>query len=107
MVVDRKWGTSMNTTEKQRYQREPYLSPFKVTLPALNAACLGVCIVLWAVGDGDGPLVLLTIGSGLTVGAGSVGTVVMLCTQGRRGIGSSPQDATVAASPSRSEAAEQ
>lgn len=95
----------MNTTEKQTDQRGLYLSPVTVPLLALNAACLGMCIVLWARGAGDGPLLLLTIGSALTLG-GSVGTVVMPCKHGKRGIGSAPQEATVAASSSHSNSAE-
>jgi predicted NBD/HSP70 family sugar kinase len=66
----------MNTTEKQQSEWREYLSPLQLTLLAINAVCFGGCLVLLAIGAGDGPLVLLTIGTGLAFGAGLAGAIV-------------------------------
>jgi len=66
----------MNTTEKQHSDWRGYLSPLKITLLAINAVCFGACIVLLAFGAGSGPLVVLTIGTGLSFGAGLTGAIV-------------------------------
>jgi hypothetical protein len=67
----------MNTTEKQHSDWREYLSRLKITLLAINAVCFGACIVLLAFGTGGGPLVLLTIGTGLSLGAGLTGAIVV------------------------------
>ncbi|MCK9315795.1 MAG: hypothetical protein EOM59_14445 [Clostridia bacterium] len=66
----------MNTTEKQQSDWRGYLSPLKITLLAINAVCFGACIVLLMLGAGGGPLVLLTIGTGLALGAKLTGAIV-------------------------------
>jgi hypothetical protein len=66
----------MNMTEKQHSGWREYLSPLKITLLAINAVCFGGYIVLLAFGAGGGPLVLLTIGTGLSLGAGLTGAIV-------------------------------
>jgi hypothetical protein len=50
-----------------------FLSPFSLTLLAINAVCFGACIVLLALGR---PQVLLTIGTGLSFGAGFFGAIM-------------------------------
>ena len=66
----------MNTTEKQQSDWRGYLSPLKITLLAINAVCFGACIVLLVLGAGGGPLVLLTIGTGLSLGTKLTGAIV-------------------------------
>lgn len=66
----------MNTTEKRHSDWREYLSPLKLALLAINAMCFGGCIVLLAFGVGSGPLILLTIGTGLSLGAGLIGAIV-------------------------------
>lgn len=53
-----------------------WLSPLKLTLLAINAVCFGACIVLLAVGSASGPLLGLTIATGLCLTAGLVGALV-------------------------------
>jgi hypothetical protein len=53
-----------------------YLSPLKLSLLAVNAVCFGACVVLLTFGSGGGPLVLLTIGTGLSAGAGLTGAII-------------------------------
>jgi hypothetical protein len=53
-----------------------YLSPLKVSLLAVNAICFGGCVVLLALGSGGGPLVLLTVGTGLSFAAGVTGAII-------------------------------
>lgn len=69
-------GLIVKTTEKQSSDWREYLSPFKITLLAINAVCFGGCIVLLALTAGGGPLVLLTIGTGLSLTAGLSGAIV-------------------------------
>ena len=71
-----KGAVIMNMTEKQHSAWRENLSPLKITLLAINAVCFGGCIVLLAVGAGGDPLVFLTIGTGLSVGAGLTGAIV-------------------------------
>lgn len=47
-----------------------FLSPLRLILLAVNGICLGACLVLLVIGLGS---VLLTIGVGLSFGAGAVG----------------------------------
>jgi hypothetical protein len=53
-----------------------WLSPLKITLLAINAVCFGGCVVLLALGTVSGPLVLLTVGTGLSLGAGLAGAII-------------------------------
>ena len=53
-----------------------YLSPLKISLLAVNAVCFGACVVLLALGSGGGPLVLLTVGTGLSFAAGLAGAIM-------------------------------
>ncbi|HIG26772.1 MAG TPA: hypothetical protein EYQ50_02850 [Verrucomicrobiales bacterium] len=50
----------MNDTKKNQ------LSPQKLISLGINGVCFGGCIVLLAIGKTNGPLVLLTIGTGLS-----------------------------------------
>jgi len=70
------YHTIMKTTENQDPAWREHLSPLKITLLAINAACFGATIVLWASGAGGGLLVLLTIGTGLSLGAGLAGAIL-------------------------------
>ena len=56
--------------------RRAYLSPVKISLLAVNAVCFGGCVVLGALGCGGGPLVLLTVGTGLSFAAGLTGAIM-------------------------------
>ncbi|MBI1390477.1 MAG: hypothetical protein GC154_18730 [bacterium] len=47
--------------------------PFRITLMTLNAICFGGCCVLLILGKPNGPLVLLTIATGLSTFANLVG----------------------------------
>ncbi len=53
-----------------------YLPPLKLTLLAMNAVCFGACVVLLALGSVSGPLVLLTIGTGLALFAALTGAII-------------------------------
>lgn len=53
----------MDNKDKNRYIK--YLSPFHLSLLAINGICFGGCLVLLAVKGVSGPLILLTIASGL------------------------------------------
>jgi hypothetical protein len=52
------------------------MSPLRITLLATNAVCFGGCVVLLALGTVSGPLVLLTVGTGLSLGAGVAGAMI-------------------------------
>ena len=73
----------MDTAGKSDSSWSEWLSPLKITLLVINAVCFGACIVLLAVGRGSGPLILLTIATGLSLGAGLTGAILAL-RQGRR-----------------------
>jgi len=66
----------MNTSEKQDACWRKWLSPLRITSLAINAVCFGGCIVLLAFGAASGPLVFLTIGTGLSFGAGLGGAIL-------------------------------
>ena len=66
----------MNANAKQTSDWGEWLSPLKITLLAINAVCFGACIVLLVFGAGGGPLVLLTIATGLSFGSGLTGAIV-------------------------------
>lgn len=51
------------------------MSRLKITLLASNGVCFGGCVVLLALGTASGPLMLLTIGTGLSLGAGMAGAM--------------------------------
>jgi hypothetical protein len=53
-----------------------WISPLRITLLVINAVCFGGCLVLLAVGIATGLLVLLTISTGLSFGAGLAGAVI-------------------------------
>jgi hypothetical protein len=59
-----------------------YISPLKLSLLAVNAVCFGGFIVLLALGKSSGPLVGMTIATGLMLFAGLAGALVA----SRRGI---------------------
>ena len=66
----------MNTTAKQHSEWRTYLSPWKITLLAINGVCFGACVALLASGSERGPLVLLTVGTGLSFFSGLVGAIL-------------------------------
>ena len=66
----------MKTTEKQISEWREYLSPLKIALLAINAVCFGACVVLLVSGAESGPLVLLTVGTGLSFLAGLAGAII-------------------------------
>ena len=66
------------TTKKQHSGWRVYLSPLRITLLVINVVCFGGCIVLLTFGTVTGPLLLLTVGTGLSSGAGLTGVIVAL-----------------------------
>lgn len=52
-----------------------WLSPLRLTLLVINAICFGGCITLLALGNANGHLVLVTIATGLSFGAGLAGAI--------------------------------
>jgi hypothetical protein len=50
-------------------------SPFHLILPVNNAVFFGGCIALLACGASGGTLVMLSIGTGLLLGAGLAGAI--------------------------------
>ena len=65
----------MDTSENNACWRK-MISPLRLVLLSVNAVCLGGFIVLLAIGSTSGPLVLLTIGAGLSFMAGLAGAIV-------------------------------
>lgn len=66
----------MNTSEKKKNSSPgEWISPGKIVSLVINSICFGVCIVLLVGGTANGPLVLLTIGTGLSLGAGLTGAI--------------------------------
>lgn len=59
----------MTTTEKREAGWHAYLSPLRLTLLAVNGVCFGGLLVLLALGKASGPVIVLTIGTGLSFGA--------------------------------------
>ena len=53
-----------------------YLSPLRLSLLIVNAVCFGGLLVLLALGTPSGPLVGLTIATGLSLFAGFTGALV-------------------------------
>ncbi len=53
-----------------------WLSPLRLSLLVVNAVCFGGCLVLLAVGQVSGSLVLLAVGVGLSVFAGTTGAIM-------------------------------
>jgi len=53
-----------------------FLSPLKLSLLVINAVCFGGTVVLLAMGREGGPLVLLTVATGLSLAAGATGAIV-------------------------------
>jgi len=66
----------MQFNEKKNSGWREYPSPLKLALTAINAVCFGAGLVLLALGNSSGPLVLLTIGTGLSATVGLVGAIV-------------------------------
>lgn len=65
----------MTTSEKQNSACRQWISPLRLTLLAVNAVCFGGCLVLLALATVSGALIVLTIGTGLSLGAGLAGAV--------------------------------
>ena len=66
----------MNKDKEQDVSWRHWISPLKITLLAVNGVCFGGCIVLLAVGVASAPLIVLTIATGLSFGAGLTGALV-------------------------------
>ena len=65
----------MTMPKKQDLSFSDGVSPLRLSLLAINAVCLGACMVLLTIRSANGPLVLLTIGVGLSFGTGFVGAM--------------------------------
>jgi hypothetical protein len=74
----------MNAPATRSTSWQDGMSPLRITLLAVNALCFGGCVVLLAVGTASGPLLLLTIGTGLSLGAGVAGAITALRKQSSR-----------------------
>jgi hypothetical protein len=70
----------MNTTEKEESERREYPSPIGITLLVVNAICFGGFVALLAVGARGVPVVLLTIGTGMSLSVGLTRTLKALHT---------------------------
>jgi hypothetical protein len=66
----------MNAREKRDAGWRNWLSPLRLTLLSINAVCFGALIVLLILGKPSGPLVVITIATGLSFGAGLTGALV-------------------------------
>ena len=64
------------TTQTERKCGSEWLSPLRLSLLVVNAVCFGGCLVLLAVGHVSGSLVLLAVGVGLSVFAGTTGAIM-------------------------------
>lgn len=53
-----------------------WVSPLGILLLAANALCFGMCLVLLSSGRGSGPLIVVTLATGLSMGAGVIGAVM-------------------------------
>lgn len=69
-------NSAMSERDVKKASCRQWLSPLRLSLLAINAVCFGACLVLLAIGTASGPLVLLTIGTGLSLGAGLAGALV-------------------------------
>ncbi|MCL5742635.1 MAG: hypothetical protein M1541_01720 [Acidobacteria bacterium] len=65
----------MTTTEQREAGWREYLSPLRLTLLAVNGVCFGGSLVLLALGNASGPVIVLTIGTGLSFGALVAGAI--------------------------------
>jgi hypothetical protein len=65
----------MNTPAMSDTSWRDGMSSVRVTLRAIKAVCFGGCVVLRAGETARGPLVLLTVGTGLSLAAGLAGTM--------------------------------
>ena len=66
----------MHAVEKKKNVGMEWMSPFRIILLVIHTLCFGACVVLLASGASGGPLVLLTIGTGLSLGAGLIGAIL-------------------------------
>jgi len=65
----------MTNDSSEKSWRE-YLSPLKLSLLVVNAVCFGALLVVLALGTLSGPLVLITIATGLSLFAGLAGALM-------------------------------
>lgn len=65
----------MMTTETRRRSSTGSLSPLRLTLLVVKAICFGGLLVLLALGKSGGPVILLTVGVGLSVFGGVAGAI--------------------------------
>ena len=71
-----KFGDYIMYLETNRICWREYLSPLKLILLSVNALCFGGCLVLLALGSAGGPMVLLTVGTGLSLFGGLTGALI-------------------------------
>lgn len=65
----------MTPTEKREAGWRAYVSPPRRTFLAVNGVCFGGLLVLLALGRASGPVIVLTIGTGLSFGALVAGAI--------------------------------
>jgi len=66
----------MNAGESQGHEWRGWISPLKLTLLAINAVCFGALVVLLILSQPSGPLVGITIATGLSFAAGLTGAIL-------------------------------
>ena len=66
----------MTTSDKQHDSWRQWISPLRLTLLAVNAFVFGGCVVLLTLGTASGPMIGLTIATGLSFGAGLTGAII-------------------------------
>lgn len=65
----------MSVSDRGESACRQWISPLRLTLLAVNAVCFGACLVLLALATVSGALIVLTIGTGLSFGAGLAGAI--------------------------------
>lgn len=63
------------TAESKRRTSTRWLSPLMLCVLVVNAICFGGLLVLLALGKSSGPVILLTVGVGLSVFGGVAGAI--------------------------------
>jgi hypothetical protein len=63
------------TAESKRRTSTRWLSPLMLGVMVVNAICFGGLLVLLALGKSSGPVILLTVGVGLSVCGGVAGAI--------------------------------
>ena len=66
----------MVLTDENKKCGRVYPASYKMVLLGVNGVCFGACLVLLALTSVSGPLILLLIGTGLSLSAGLMGAII-------------------------------